>query len=66
MDDKRIDNENEASNSRTPKPDSETLHTTDPQENMKGPLSSLMHNTGEEFKSDKTKEEADRKRDEHM
>jgi len=24
------------------KPDAETLHTTDPQENMKGPLSSLM------------------------
>ncbi|MHA4846105.1 hypothetical protein ACX0G7_18150 [Flavitalea antarctica] len=24
------------------KPDEETLHTTDPQENMKGPLSSLM------------------------
>ena len=25
------------------KPDPETLNTTDPQEHMKGPLSSLMH-----------------------
>ena len=25
------------------KPDPETLHTTDPQEHMKGPVSSIMH-----------------------
>jgi hypothetical protein len=29
-------------------PDEETLHTTDPQENMKGPLSSLMQGIKEE------------------
>ena len=45
------------------KPDPETLHTTDPQENMKGPVSSLMHNTGEAFETDETKEEADEERD---
>ncbi len=66
MNDKRTDDENRGTNSPTPKPDSETLHKTDPQESMKGPLSSLMHNTGEEFESDKTQEEADKKREEHM
>lgn len=29
------------------KPDPETLHKTDPQENMKGPISSLLNNTRE-------------------
>lgn len=50
------------------KPDPETLNTTDPQENMKGPVSSLMHNIEEEAeKNDKeTKEEADRKKEENM
>jgi len=31
------------------KPDPETLHTTDPQEHMKGPVSSLMHDIRESF-----------------
>lgn len=31
------------------KPDPETLHKTDPQENMKGPISSLMNNTREDI-----------------
>jgi len=50
------------------KPDPETLHTTDPQEHMKGPVSSVMQNIKEEGgKNDKvSKKEADRKRDEHM
>ena len=50
------------------KPDPETLHTTDPQEHMKGPVSSVMQNIKEEAnKNDKvSKEEADRKRDEHL
>ena len=39
------------------KPDPETLNTTDPQEHMKGPVSSVMQNI---------KEEADRKREENM
>lgn len=53
-------------NSTTPKPDAETLHTTDPQENMEGPVSSLMHKTGESFDTDETKEEADREKDRGM
>jgi hypothetical protein len=50
------------------KPDPETLHTTDPQEHMEGPVSSVMQNIKEEAnKNDKvSKEEADRKRDERL
>jgi hypothetical protein len=50
------------------KPDPETLHTTDPQEHMKGPVSSTMQGIKKEAnKDDKvSKEEADRKREEHM
>jgi hypothetical protein len=29
-------------------PDPATLHTTDPQEHMEGPVSSMMHSIGEE------------------
>jgi hypothetical protein len=50
------------------KPDPETLHTTDPQEHMKGPVSSTMQSIKEEAKkNDKvSKEEADKKRDENL
>ena len=50
------------------KPDPETLHTTDPQEHMKGPVSSTMQNIKEEAnKNDAvSKEEADRKREKNM
>ena len=49
-------------------PDPETLHTTDPQDHMKGPVSSTMQNIKEEAnKNDKvSKEEADKKREENM
>lgn len=46
------------------KPEPETLHTTDPQEHMEGPISSLMHSTGHSFDSDKSKKEADDEKDE--
>ena len=50
------------------KPDPETLHTTDPQEHMKGPVSSTVQNIKEEGeKNDEvSQEEATRKRDENM
>jgi hypothetical protein len=49
------------------KPDEETLHTTDPQEHMEGPISSVMQNIKEEAEeNDETKEEADRKKDRNM
>ncbi|MCP9750948.1 hypothetical protein [Ferruginibacter sp. HRS2-29] len=50
----------------TIKPEPETLHTTDPQEEMKGPISSLMQNTKEAFENDETKEEADEKKEKDM
>jgi len=61
-------NEEKDKNKPVSKPDPETLHTTDPQENMKGPVSSFMQNIKEEAnKNDKvSKEEADKKRDEHL
>ncbi|QNA46052.1 hypothetical protein [Lacibacter sediminis] len=50
------------------KPDPETLHKTDPQDNMKGPISSLVNGVKEvvEENDKESKEEATRKRDEHM
>lgn len=33
------------------RPDSETLHTTDPQEHMHGPVSSLMNGVGDAIKN---------------
>nr|WP_294904148.1 hypothetical protein [uncultured Lacibacter sp.] len=50
------------------KPDPETLHKTDPQDNMKGPISSLVNGVKEVVEeNDKvSKEEATKKRDAHM
>ena len=48
------------------KPEPETLHTTDPQKKMEGPLSSLMHEVGEGMETDETKEEADEEKEEKM
>ena len=50
------------------KPDPETLHTTDPQEHMKGPISSSVQGVKEEVeKGDKeTKQEAEQKKEENM
>lgn len=36
------------------KPDQETLHTTDPQEHMEGPISSLMKKTGDGFEKEES------------
>ncbi len=48
------------------KPEPETLHTPDPQEEMEGPVSSLVNKAGGTMKEEKTKEQADKERDEHM
>lgn len=45
------------------RPDAETLNTTDPQEHMEGPLSSLMHDAGHAFESDKAEREAKEKKE---
>lgn len=46
------------------KPDPETLNTTDPQEHMEGPFSSMVHKTGEGFESEKSEREAKQKKEE--
>jgi hypothetical protein len=51
---------------KTSQPDKETLHKTDPQDNMDGPMSSPTRQTGELFDSDENKEEADERREERM
>ena len=43
--DKKVEKENDGAL----KPDSETLHTTDPQEHMEGPISSLMQKAEKGF-----------------
>lgn len=48
------------------KPDPETLHKTDPQDNMEGPVSSFMQNIKENAEDEISKEEADKKKDENM
>jgi len=48
------------------KPDPETLHTTDPQDNMEGPISSIVQGVKEGLEDDETKEEADEKKDSKM
>jgi len=50
------------------KPDPETIDTTDPQDNMKGPVSSVVHSVKDEVEKndEQSKEEASRKRDENM
>lgn len=44
------------------KPDPETTETTDPQEHMKGPVSSLMQGAEDFFDTDETGTEEERKR----
>jgi hypothetical protein len=63
MQDERKDQSNKDASLR---PDPKTLHKTDPQENMEGPVSSLMHKTGKGFETDKTKEEANEEKDRNI
>ncbi len=48
------------------KPDPKTLHTTDPQKKMEGPISSLMHGAGHALDNHESKEEADEKKEKNM
>ena len=49
------------------RPEPETLHKTDPQENMKGPVSSFMQNIKKvaEKNDEESKEEADKRKNEN-
>ena len=44
--------------------DPETLHTTDPQDEMKGPLSSVMQNISDAAKNEVSEEEANKEKEE--
>jgi hypothetical protein len=44
------------------KPDPETLHTTDPQEKMEGPVSSIVQNIKEEVENNDSKEKTGEKK----
>lgn len=44
------------------KPDAETLKTTDPQEHMEGPLSSLMQTLEKTFDTKETREDAEKQK----
>lgn len=64
MDDKKkIDSKDE-----TLQPDPETLNTPDPQDKMKGPLSSIVQSVKETVEENdvETKEEADKKKEENI
>ena len=66
MHDKDLDENKRKDDSLTsPKPDPETLHTPDPQEKMKGPVSSPMHDIGGAFDTSESKKEAEEKREKH-
>ncbi|AHF17186.1 hypothetical protein [Niabella soli] len=45
------------------KPDAETLHTTDPQEKMKGPVSTPTRNLEKLFDVSESEEQAKKKKD---
>lgn len=59
---------NQGEKDETIKPDPETLNSTDPQENMEGPVSSVVQGVKEGVnKNDKeSKEEADKKKEDSM
>lgn len=63
VEDKKDENKNDDS---VIKPEPETLHTPDPQENMEGPISSLMHGTGKNFDTDKTPKQATKEKEEKL
>ncbi len=43
-------------------PDPETLHTTDPQEKMEGPVSSVVQNVKEEVEENEERDKKDEKK----
>ena len=55
--------EKESNKNAVVKPDPETLNTTDPQEHMEGPISSLMHKLGSDFESEEAEKEAKEKKE---
>ncbi len=67
MEDKQVDKDKEKKSNKDAavKPDPETLNTTDPQEHMEGPISSLMHKAGKGLESEKAEREVEEKKEKH-
>lgn len=63
-DNKKKNEEGKADNGL--KPDPKTLHKTDPQDNMEGPISSVVQTVKENVEDEVTKEEADKEKKENM
>lgn len=63
---KKQDSAKEQNKDAALKPDPKTLHTSDPQDEMEGPISSLVQGVKEGMENDETKEEADEKKDRKM
>ena len=67
MTDKRNDkDETQQDNKPSVQPDRETTKSTDPQDNMKGPVSSTTRNTGHTFETDESKQHADRIKEKNL
>lgn len=68
MEDKDIKKKQQAEehSDATVKPDPETLGKTDPQDEMKGPVSSLMQKGSKIMEGNTSKEEADKKHEENL
>ncbi len=67
MSNQQEDEKKETDKEKSPlAPDPKTLHKTDPQENMEGPISSLVQGVkeGVEANDAESKEEADKKKEE--
>jgi hypothetical protein len=62
--DKKKEEEKKSDSSIKPEP--ETLHKTDPQDNMEGPVSSMMQGAKKTFDTNQSQEDADREKDENM
>jgi hypothetical protein len=66
--DKELNKDKKEEKAPPVKPDPETLHKTDPQDNMKGPISSLVNGVKDvvEENDKESKDEATKKRNDHM
>ena len=59
-------NNREGQDENTSRTDNVPSGKTDPQKNMEGPISSLMHETGEAFDSEETKNQAEEEKEKKM
>ena len=58
-DKQKSEEENRKEVAKQEKSDPGTTHSTDPQENMEGPVSSIMHKIEESFDNEEKKDEPD-------